>query len=155
TLTPEVYGAVYGPRECQLTTAKLLAAYRTSAERLGASFVRAHACGLVTNHASVLGIQTTDRQLRAGHVVIASGAWTSVMGGWLGITIPITPERGQIATARQLLPRLRHIVFGEQIYLAPKRRGGIIIGAIKDVPSYNQQPTIAGMVELFSKGVKV
>jgi glycine oxidase len=154
-ITPNIYGAVYGPNECQVTTAKLLAAYIKGAENLGVSFVRATACGLRTQQSRVLGIHTRDGRIRAGHVVIAGGAWTPLAGAWLHTTIPISPERGQIATARHLSPRLHHIVFGEQIYLAPKGHDGVIVGAVKNTPGYNQQATIAGLLELFAKGVTV
>jgi D-amino-acid dehydrogenase len=43
------------------------------------------------------GVQVGGEVLRAGAVLFATGAWTGMVGESLGVSLPVEPERGQIA----------------------------------------------------------
>jgi D-amino-acid dehydrogenase len=44
----------------------------------------------------VVGVAAGSERLRAGHVVIAGGAWSAAFAGQLHVTLPVVPQRGQI-----------------------------------------------------------
>jgi len=154
-LTGEVVGAVYGPGEGQIDGARLLAAYVAAAQRHGAQFIPGTVRGLVTDRSRVAGVRTRDRCIGAGRVLIATGAWAADVGEWLGVALPITPERGQTVSANHMAHPLRHIVFAEQIYLAPKARHGVLIGAAKDRCGYESRTTLAAISDLLGRALRV
>src|SRR5207237_10932240 len=51
---------------------------------------------LVLQQRAVTGVSVAGETLTAGQVIIAGGAWSQAFGAQLGITIPVTPQRGQI-----------------------------------------------------------
>jgi glycine oxidase len=154
-LTGEVVGAVYGPSEGKVDGTRLLAAYVAAAQRHGAQFISGTVRRLVTDKSRVTGVRTRDRCIGAGQVLIATGAWAADMREWLGVELPITPERGQTVTAKHMAHPLRHIIFAEQIYLAPKARHGVLVGAARDRCGYESRTTLAAISDLLGRALRV
>lgn len=154
-VTEAVRGAIYSPKEGQIDTSKLLAAYIEGAMRYGAQFARENAAKLLTHDAKVTGVEFPRGRIHAEHTIIASGAWASEQGKWLGLEIPIRPQRGQLVTVGKVEPELRHIIFCQEVYLAPRCNETTTIGASNDYTDYVQMPTVKGVIGLFSQGVEV
>lgn len=154
-LTSNICGAIYGPDEGLLNAKNLHSAYMASAKARGAKFEKGRVTGLLTTKAQVTGVKVGQMRISAKHVVLASGAWTPQAAKWLGISLPITPERGQILTISHAAPSLSHIVFGEQIYLSPQKGQQITVGASKDQCGYDRRTTVAGISMLLDKCVKI
>jgi glycine oxidase len=146
-LPNQVVGAIYGSCEAQLDARSLVRAFRLAAERLGVVTQQGLVRTLVRQGTTVIGVRTARQEFLAKHVVLAAGAWTSQ----LGIEIPLTPERGQIIQAQ--VPSLppRHIIFIDQLYVAPKKDMTVIIGAAKDHAGLNSQPSLAGVRDLTAR----
>jgi glycine oxidase len=152
-ISDEVMGAIYGPDEAQLSAAKLVKAYAEGARHFGASLVTDNVIGLQRIGSQITGVKTAATTMSAKTTVLANGAWAPLAAEWLNVTLPIVPERGQIVTATNVKQRLRHIVFGEQIYLAPKPMNRVVIGASKDNCGYDTQNTLAGITQLLTRGM--
>ena len=153
-LPDHVLGAVYGPLEAQLDALQLIRAFRVGAERCGAVGERAVVQRLVTNRSHIVGVQTARGTMKAAQVVLASGAWSSQFAEQLGVEIPMTPERGQVILARRVSPRLRHILFMDQLYFAPKARATTVIGAAKDQVGFHGSTSLGGVSELLVKALQ-
>jgi glycine oxidase len=146
-----VVGAVYGPHEAQLDAMRLVRAYRVAAERRGATSERAVAQRLLKSGNAVTGVQTSAESRPTGNVVLAMGAWAAEAGKWLGVEIPVEPERGQIVVASDVACQPQHILFIEQMYLAPKGRTRVIVGAARDRAGYDGRATLSGVSELLAR----
>lgn len=154
-VTGTICGAVYNPKEGQINTSRLLAAYIEGATRHSARFLKKRAIKLLIQDARVTGVQLARGRIHAKQTIIASGAWASEQGEWLGVEIPIRPQRGQIVTLGAVAPMLQHIVFYQDIYLASRCDETTTIGASNDYASYLQVPTVNGIMDLLSQGVEV
>jgi len=76
----------------------------------------------------------------------------------LDISLPVEPQRGQILTLKQPSsppPPLKHIIFGEAIYLAPKNNGTIVVGATKEEVGFEKHLTAGGIGWLLSTAVRL
>jgi D-amino-acid dehydrogenase len=71
-------------------------ALQRAAQRHGATIVHGNA-ELVRAGRGAVQVFVDGEQLSAEAVVIAAGAWSAALGAALGITIPVYPQRGQIA----------------------------------------------------------
>ena len=151
-VTQNIKGAIYNPKEGQLNTSKLLSAYYKGAIQHGALFVRRRAIKLLTRDTKVVGVQLVHGRVFAKQTVIASGAWAAEQGRWLGIELPIRPQRGQLITLGKTDPKLRHLVFWQDIYLSPKSDDSTTIGAFNDYVGHIQVPTAKGVMSLLSQG---
>lgn len=158
TLSDRMHGAVFGPDEAQITTSRLLAAYRAGAERHGARFVKTRVTEFTRHARRITGVRTLDGSISAAHVVVAGGAWSSQLTALLDVELPIRPQRGQVvvlgrASSSSSSSSPRHIVFWGDVYLAPRRGGTVTIGAANDYPGFVPHPTASGVAELLSQGV--
>ena len=106
--TEGVAGGVYCPSDGFIRPLEIMRGYAEAAARLGARFeygvtlegVSAGAGGRVGT------LLTSAGEVSAGVVVNAAGAWASPVGRAVGVEIPVTPLRRQVAVTRpfDLLP---------------------------------------------------
>jgi D-amino-acid dehydrogenase len=68
---------------------------RNGAERYGAAIAVGRA-GIVTNGGRAIGIDVAGERIAAGQVLISGGAWSAKLGEQLGVSLPVSPQRGQI-----------------------------------------------------------
>lgn len=101
--TEGMIAACWSPGDAKATPESVVMGYAASARRRGARIVR---------NCAVTGIDTEGNQIRAVHtalgvvktstVICAAGAWSRSIGEMLGIDIPVTPVRRQIAFTESL-----------------------------------------------------
>jgi glycine oxidase len=149
-LSPGISGAVFAPEEAQVKAPALVNAFARAAANTGAT-LRDHTevVSLQCRSGRVTGVLTAQGEtLSCNHLVVAAGAWSAIGGAWLGLDVPVRPLRGQILLLRQPSSPVRHILFGEGIYLAPKVGGTVLVGATKDDVGFDTQITPEGVAWL-------
>ncbi len=145
-LGADIVGALHAPRGAQVYVPALLQAYTQAAARRGATVLRGlRATGLITQGQRVTGVRTEDGTIGTDAVVLAGGAWTAQSADWLGASLPIYPLRGQILALYGVPPPIRHVVFGHDIYLAPKADGSVVVGATYERVGYDDRLTAQGV----------
>lgn len=77
-------------------------------------------------------------------VLLASGAWSAALAAMFRIALDVTPVKGQVALIGAPEGFLRHIVHEHEIYLAPRRGEGIVIGATTEAVGFD--PSVDGHV---------
>ncbi|MFW6050806.1 MAG: glycine oxidase ThiO [Myxococcota bacterium] len=150
-LAPEVRGAVDLPDEGQVEPAKLLKGLAIAAERAGATFRSgAHVHRVRVEGGRAVGVELDDGLLPAGHVVVAAGSWTGLVGG---IPLPkttIQPVKGQIVACETRPPVFRRIVFGAGGYVVPRPDGRVLCGSTEERVGFRREVTLAGMARVTS-----
>ncbi len=159
-LAADTCAAIYAPEESQVRAPLLVKAFAQAATRLGAVFYsHREIMGLQRHGTRVTDVYTSEGEtIACDHLVIAAGAWAARCGEWLGFELPVSPLRGQILSLRQAgLPTLplRHIVFGEGAYLAPKEDGTIVVGATKEEAGFDAHVTANGVIWLLETARKL
>ncbi len=94
-----VYGGTFCPIDGFIRPLGLLDGYLAAAARLGAQArwgVRV--TGAVREGATIVALETTAGALACGHVVNAAGPWAGEVGRALGLDVPVTPLRRQVAS---------------------------------------------------------
>jgi glycine oxidase len=172
-LEPSVSGRVRAalrfPRDWQVENRQLVRALSESARRLGAvelSGEAARGVRLVAGRA--VGVETTERFIPSGAVLLAAGAHTSRLpfisrdgeaegarasvgerDGEGLLTHPLVePVRGQMLCVRQpagQTPFVRHVVYSPRGYLVPRRDGRLLAGATSELSGFECRVTDEGM----------
>ncbi len=96
------------------------------------------------------GLLTDAGLCKAKSVVIANGVWAGELLDPLNIDTPMRPLRGQamsLITTRQT-GTLSHVVWTEQIHLAPKRDGRLVVGATVEDMGFQAAVTAGGALAL-------
>ena len=156
-LSAGLHGAVSIADEAQVVPVQLVQAYAQAALHLGALFYA---------HTEVVALQRSETENRVTGVwtdqgdllsckqlVIAAGAWSAQCTTWLDITLSVRPVRGELIALEQPSSPLRTIifdegVFDEDIYLAPKPNGTVVIGATKADVGFDTSVSAGGTLHL-------
>lgn len=154
-LGADVKAAVFVEGEASIKAPAVTRAYAEAARRLGARFaLSTEVTSIVLSDSRVSGVKTAQGEtIGCQQLVIAAGAWSARCGEWLGLTIPVSPMRGQILALRQPEPPLQHIVFGEDVYFSPKFDGTIVVGATVEQAGFDKSLTAGGIAWLLSSAL--
>jgi glycine oxidase len=148
-LAPTIRGALWSGGERQVNPKRLLAALAQAAGRRGVRFREGTpALGLMREDGRVRGVRTSTGTIVAETVVLAAGPWTGALGAELGLSLPITPRRGQLLHLPATPQPLRHMLGARHRYLVPRADGTIIVGATEEDAGYDRRPSAAGIADL-------
>lgn len=152
TLATEVCAALYAPEESQVKAPQVVKAFARAAANRGAKLrSQTRITGIVRQQDRVTAIETAQGEtIACSKLVVASGAWSGLWSEWLHIELAVVPQRGQILALRQPAPPLRHIIFGEAAYFAPKQDGTVVVGATKEEVGFEKHLTAGGVAWLLS-----
>ncbi len=123
--------AVYRPNEPQVNAVQLMQAWMRAAITAGAAF-SPHQTVTAVDHLGgrIQGVRTAEgRAIACQHFVLATGAWAALGG--------------------------QHMLFGQGIYLAPKRNGTLIIGTVRDEAGFDTATTPGGIAWLHDRAAQL
>jgi glycine oxidase len=155
-LTPDICAAIFVPEESQIQASCVVQAFVCAAQRTGAHiYPHQEINQILTQDAKVTGVSTVQGKIIAcNQLIIASGAWASHCSTFLNVTLPIHPLHGQMLLLPQTLPSLKHIVFGEAAYLAP-RGNMLLVGATKEEMGFDLTVTEHGTSWLYATAARL
>jgi glycine oxidase len=151
-LRPSVSAAILCPGDHQVEARLLVAALAKA--YLAAGGVLVEDCpveGLGTAGGRVAGVVTGQGSCRAATVVLAAGAWSAELPGLPAeAVLPVRPLKGQSLALRMpnREPMIGRMVWTEQIYLAPKSDGRLIVGATVEERGFDASLTAGGVYAL-------
>ena len=130
-LTPSLHGGIHVPGDAvvdprALAEALLAAALAEGVELIAGSEVERS----LISAGRIEGVVTGAGELRAGAVVLATGAWSG-QAAWLPAEArpPVRPVKGQaLELAGVAEPLCGRIVASERVYLVPRNDGRLIVG---------------------------
>ncbi|WP_138497291.1 glycine oxidase ThiO [Nostoc sp. PA-18-2419] len=154
-LGTEVVGGWWYPEDAQVDNKALAQVLRTAAESIGVELkdgVTVEA--FLQQQGQVVGIQTNTGVIRAAHYVLASGAWANEL-----LPLPVRPRKGQILSLKipEFVPELplQRILFGEDIYIVPRRDRSLIIGATVEDVGFTPHNTPEGIQTLLQAAIRL
>src|SRR6266700_1508329 len=156
-LYPGLHGAVSIADEAQVVPVQLVQAYKQAALNQGAFlFANTEIVSLQRSEIrnKVTGIWTDQGDLlTCNQLIIAAGAWSAKVGTLLDVTLPVRPVRGELIALQQPSSPIRHIifdegVFDEDIYIAPKPNGTVVVGATKADVGFDTSVSAGGALHL-------
>lgn len=163
-LSPNLFGAAYSPLDSQVDPIALTQALALGAQAGGAElYPRTEVVGITRSTAGVAAVHTRQNRFQAKIVVNAAGIWTPTIGNMLGLTLPITPRRGQILVSEALPPLLGKSLLSAR-YLSAKyqtasqktpqgggvsmeqtERGNLLLGSTREFVGLNRKTTLSGL----------
>jgi glycine oxidase len=159
-LTPSFNGGVHAPEEAaidprRMTVALLAALAGEGVEVRGGTDVVAP----ILDGERLGGVRTgSGEELRAGHVVLATGAWAGAES-WLPELArpPVRPVKGEILELRSPdgAAPCERIVASERVYLVPRPDGRLIIGATTEERGFDATVTAGGVHELLREAYRL
>ena len=103
----------------------------------------------------IQGVQTSQGEFTAGRVVIAGGAWSSLIMRQAGLELAVEPVRGQMIMFEARPGLLRHITMHGDYYLIPRQNGLVLAGSTLEYAGYNKETTQAARNMLMEKAISL
>jgi glycine oxidase len=105
----------------------------------------------------VMGVETDLGVLSAPIVVIASGAWTSLIEDKFNLLsdIKIKPMRGQMLAFNDNYKLFRHVIYSPRGYLVPRKNNRILVGATVEDVGFDSRTTGAGAASLLNTAFEI
>ncbi len=146
-------GAVWSPEDHQVDNRILSEALLIAARNAGADIFENTAVERIMMDAErINGIELTDgTQHHADLVVLAAGAWSRRIAGLpKSAQPPVRPIKGQMLALQMdpAHPVLSHVIWGPNIYMAPRCDGRLILGATVEEKGFDVQITAGGVLAL-------
>lgn len=153
-LGAEVVGGWWYPEDAQVDNKALAHVLRTAAESVGVELKDGITVeGFLQQQGQVVGVQTNAGIIRAAHYVLASGAWANEL-----LPLPVLPRKGQMLSVRipEFAPELplKRVLFGQNIYIVP-RRDRLIIGATTEDVGFTPNNTPDGIQKLLQAAIRL
>ncbi|MBR8837160.1 MAG: glycine oxidase ThiO [Stigonema ocellatum SAG 48.90 = DSM 106950] len=154
-LGTEVAGGWWYPEDAQVDNRTLAQALLTAAQSLGVELQEGiTVVGIGQQHLQVIGVQTNAGEIRAEHYVLAAGAWSNQL-----LPLPLRPIKGQILSvgvpeSEPELP-LARVLYGQDIYIVPRRSRQIIIGATREDVGFTPHNTPLGIQTLLERAIRL
>ncbi len=153
-LSTNVTGGYFYPEEGQVDNRALTHTLCSAAEALGVELQEGVTVeAFLQQQGRVTSVLTSAGEQQARHYVLAAGAWSSDL-----LPVPVQPLKGQMLAVRQpdnAPNRLKHVLYGERIYIVPRRDGRVVLGATSETVGWTPHNTPAGVAQLLNGAMEL
>lgn len=148
-LSAAVRCALRFPDDYQIENRKLLEALIQANRKLSVRELNhCEALRLSTGRDEVSGVETSKGFISTRKVVIAAGAWTSLID--LPEAIFVEPIRGQILCFKAGSEFARHVIYSSRGYLVPRHDGRLLAGSTSERAGFEKRVTDEGVSQINS-----
>jgi glycine oxidase len=150
--------ALLFPNDGQVENRKLLEALVTANEKLGVRLVTdCEVRAVRVEHEKVCAVETALGRVSAPIVVLAAGAWTSLINSPDASlpAIEMEPVRGQMLCFKADPPIARHVIYSSRGYLVPRRDGRVLAGSTAERVGFERSVTDEGVNAIKSMALEI
>ena len=102
------------------------------------------------------GVKIGGNEVSADHIILCAGCWNSNSFPSLERVLPkIHPVKGQMIAFQAEPQRLKHIVWGQGVYIVPRMDGRIIVGATSEDVGFDKATDQKALDAQKAKAAKV
>jgi glycine/D-amino acid oxidase-like deaminating enzyme len=105
----------------------------------GAAYLAGHRVEDIELKGGEFTLRTSQRDVRAGKVVLAAGNANQQLAPMVGLSAPMRPERGQVIVTERVQPFLKHPV----VTIRQTNEGSVMIGDSREEGTRDTDMTIA------------
>ncbi len=155
-LAPTVCGGIFSHDEAYINNGRLVFALARGASVRNVRFLEGCiATGVRRTEGRFSTLQTNEGEIPAGHLVIATGAWSRVFCEALDMTIPVVPARGQMLAVTTIQRLLQRPINSSKGALVPRADGSVHVGATVEHVGFDKRNTPEAIVDLLERGTTV
>lgn len=158
-VTEHVRSALLFPQDIQVDNRRLLTALIAANQRLGVQLATETTVeSLQIVNGRVSGVVTSQGSISAPRVVLAAGAWSSLVSSRQSELLPhvrIEPVRGQMVCLQTTPRAAQRILYSPRGYLVPRRDGRVIAGSTTEYAGYTKQVTAGGITEILNHAIEI
>lgn len=158
SIREDVRAALKFPLDTQVENRRLISALASANEQLGVRMETGTAVtSLRIERDRVSGIETSRGFIASDSVVIAGGAWSSLLGA-ADKALPnlrIKPVRGQMLCFEANPQIARHVIYSPRGYIVPRRDGRLLAGSTTEHAGFDKRVTASGIHSILSAALEI
>lgn len=145
-VSPDVLESLFFPNDWQVENRKLLHALHKFAE-LGGIEIRENTeiKQLLIENNKITGAEAATEKFFAGKVILANGAWTSLIKAEGLALPPVKPIRGQMIAFQTAKRLFQKVIYSPRGYLVPRFDGRVLAGATVEDVGFEKSVTESGI----------
>ena len=148
-LPENLVAARFHPDVGSLSVHRLSQALAAAARQLGATVLEETPVGGLRREGDrVTGVRLMDREIAADATVLATGAWTRLLGDALGVQLPTKPIKGQLIAFANVPLRPSCVIAGHGGYVRPRPDGTTLVAATEEDAGFDRRVTGEGVAWL-------
>ena len=157
SISPEVRAALKFPLDTQVENRRLISALANSTEKLGVRMLTGTTVeGLRIERGCVVAVETSRGFVSTGNVVIASGAWASLIKTpYPHSSLRIEPIRGQMLCFEANPQICNHVIYSPRGYLVPRGDGRLLAGSTTEHAGFDKRVTAAGVNSILTAALEI
>ena len=146
------------PNDWQVENRRLAEALVSANQKLGVRLItECEVKALCAEDGRVTGVESSSGSISAPVVVLAAGAWTSLIQS-TGTPLPkivVQPVRGQMLCFETQPPLAQHVLYSSWGYLVPRRDGRLLAGSTTEFVGFDKDVTIDGVSEIRAMALEI
>ena len=147
---PEVVGATLGTLDGHVSPLRLLRALLQGFEQLGGTLHAGGRVERIEHKGGAFYVATPQQQFVAGRVILAAGLGNRDLAPMVGLSAPVTPNRGQILVSERVQPFLRL----PSLYVRQTGEGSLTLGDSKEDAGYDDGTTLEQLSRIAHRAVR-
>jgi glycine oxidase len=157
SISEDVRCALRFPLDTQVENRRLISALASANEKLGVRLeTGTEVSSLKIDRGRVAGIETSRGFIASECVVVAGGAWSSLLLSDKALPNPrIKPVRGQMLCLEANPQIARHVIYSPRGYLVPRRDGRLLAGSTTEQAGFEKRVTAAGIHSILSSALEI
>jgi glycine oxidase len=155
-LADDLLGALLLPGDWHVNNRNMTQAYALAARQCGAAIhPERPADALLLEGGRAVGVATPSGPIHAQITVNCAGPWAGGLAATAGLTLPIEPVKGQLASVEASPHPVRHVIYSSRAYVVPRIGGEVVLGTTEERVGFDVRPTPAGMAAILTGAVEV
>ncbi len=141
-VSPDVLEGLFFPNDWQVENRKLLSALHKFCKLNEIETIEnTEVIKLICENRKIIGAETNSNKFFADVVIIATGAWTSLIQTDGFILPKVKPIRGQMIEFRTAKRLFSNVIYSPRGYLIPRQNGRILSGATSEDVGFDKSIT--------------
>ena len=150
-LPESLVAAWFHPDVGSLSVYRLTQALAIAARQLGATVLEETPVGGLLHEGNrITGVRLQEHDIQADLTILATGAWTRLLGDSLGVTIPTKPVKGQLIAFANAPLRPSRVISGHGGYVRPRPDGTTTVAATEEEVGFDRRVTGDGVAWLLN-----
>jgi glycine oxidase len=155
-VSPDVLEGLFFPNDWQVENRKLIEALERFCQLNGVEIAEnTEITGLLQQNGKIIGAETISEKFLADRVILATGAWTSLIQTD-GFSLPeVKPIRGQMISLQTVKRLFSKVIYSPRGYLIPRRDGRILVGGTSEDVGFDKSATALANEILHEKALEI
>lgn len=158
SISAEVRCALRFPRDFQVENRRLISALVRANEELGTQLVTGSTVNaLRAKDQKIFGVETSEGFVDTPVVVLAAGAWSSLIKS-PHVDLPaigLEPVRGQMLCFEARPAVARQVIYSSRGYLVPRRDGRLLAGSTAEQVGFDKGVTEEGLAAIKAMAIEI